>query len=180
MQRLSYPSETLLSNIINRNIIVLSFKYYPRKPLGRRPSIARIPTVIFVSISGAGRREGGRGNRKQCRRRCRDRRCRPPVGFCCAIRRREIDSSSLGKHLCSVERLHCDCDCVLLFTSSFSPFVTWESGHSFPFPNGSLVIILVMVMRRRTDGRIWGRGRRGRRDAGYVFAREGRGKLIAC
>ena len=59
MQRLSYPSETLLSNIIKRNIIVLSFKYYPRKPLGRRPSIARIPTVIFVSISGAGRREGG-------------------------------------------------------------------------------------------------------------------------
>ena len=47
---------------------------------------------------------------------------------------------------------------VLLFTSSFSPFVTWESGHSFPFPNGSPVIMLVMVMRRRTDdgGRIWG------------------------
>ena len=31
----------------------------------------------------------------------------------------------------------CVCSYVLLFTSSFSPFVTWESGHSFPFPNGS-------------------------------------------
>ena len=37
MQRLSYPSEPVLSIKITRNIIVLSFKDSPRKPLGRRP-----------------------------------------------------------------------------------------------------------------------------------------------
>ena len=37
MQRLSYPTETVLSNNIARNRIVLSFKDSPRKPLGRRP-----------------------------------------------------------------------------------------------------------------------------------------------
>ena len=36
MQRLSYPTKTVLSNKITRNIIVLSFKDSPRKPLGRR------------------------------------------------------------------------------------------------------------------------------------------------
>ena len=35
--RLSYRSETVLSNKITRNRIVLSFKDSPRKPLGRRP-----------------------------------------------------------------------------------------------------------------------------------------------
>ena len=39
MQRLSYPTETVLSNKIDRNRIVLSFKDSPRKPLGRRPSL---------------------------------------------------------------------------------------------------------------------------------------------
>ena len=35
MQRLTYPTETVLSNKIARNRIVLSFKDSPRKPLGR-------------------------------------------------------------------------------------------------------------------------------------------------
>ena len=38
MQRLSYSTETVLSNKITRNKKVLSFKDSPRKPLGRRPS----------------------------------------------------------------------------------------------------------------------------------------------
>ena len=37
MQRLSYPTETVLTNEITRNRIVLSFKDSLRKPLGRRP-----------------------------------------------------------------------------------------------------------------------------------------------
>ena len=37
MQRLSYPTETVLSNKITRNRIVLSFRDSPRKPLRRRP-----------------------------------------------------------------------------------------------------------------------------------------------
>ena len=37
MQRLSYPTETVLSNEITRDRIVLSFKDSPRKPLGQRP-----------------------------------------------------------------------------------------------------------------------------------------------
>ena len=37
MQRLSYPTETVISNKITRNRIVLSFKDSPRKPLRRRP-----------------------------------------------------------------------------------------------------------------------------------------------
>ena len=40
MQRLSYATETVLSSMINRNRIVLSFKDSPRKPLGRRPTRA--------------------------------------------------------------------------------------------------------------------------------------------
>ena len=39
MQRLSYPTETVLSNKITTNRIVLSFKD-PSKPLGRRPKEA--------------------------------------------------------------------------------------------------------------------------------------------
>ena len=39
MLRLSYPTETVLSNKITRNRIVLSFKDSPRKPLGRRPKM---------------------------------------------------------------------------------------------------------------------------------------------
>ena len=37
MQRLSCPTETVSSNKITRNRIVLSFKDSPRKPLGQRP-----------------------------------------------------------------------------------------------------------------------------------------------
>ena len=43
MQRLSYPTETVLSNKITRNRIVLSFKDSPRKPLGRRPHVCPRP-----------------------------------------------------------------------------------------------------------------------------------------
>ena len=44
---LSYPTETVLSNKITRNRIVLSFKDSPRKPLRRRPGIpqSRPPTT---------------------------------------------------------------------------------------------------------------------------------------
>ena len=37
MQRLSYPAETVLSNKMSKNGIVLSFKDSPRIPLRRRP-----------------------------------------------------------------------------------------------------------------------------------------------
>ena len=37
MQRLSNPTDTVLSNKIARNRIVLSFKDSLRRPLGRRP-----------------------------------------------------------------------------------------------------------------------------------------------
>ena len=40
MQRLSYPTETVLSNNITRNRIVQSFKDSPPKPLRRRPIIS--------------------------------------------------------------------------------------------------------------------------------------------
>ena len=40
MQRLSYPTETDLSNKITRNRLVLSFIDSPRKQLGRRPDHA--------------------------------------------------------------------------------------------------------------------------------------------
>ena len=39
MQRISYPTETVLYNKITRNRIVPSIKDSPRKPLRRRPSI---------------------------------------------------------------------------------------------------------------------------------------------
>ena len=39
MLRQSYPTETVLSNKITRNILVLSFKNSPRKVLGRRTAI---------------------------------------------------------------------------------------------------------------------------------------------
>ena len=45
MQRLSYPTETVLSNKITRNRIVLSFKDSPRKPLRRRPAVGRRRSV---------------------------------------------------------------------------------------------------------------------------------------
>ena len=41
MQRLSYPTETVLSNKNTRNTIVLSFKDSPRNPLRRRPMDGR-------------------------------------------------------------------------------------------------------------------------------------------
>ena len=42
MQRLSYATETVLSNKITRNRIVLLFKDSPRKPFGRRPRVAKV------------------------------------------------------------------------------------------------------------------------------------------
>ena len=57
MLRLSYPTETVLSNKITRNIIVLSFKDIPWKPLRRRPtsvsscsSCRRRPTYLIRPV----------------------------------------------------------------------------------------------------------------------------------
>ena len=57
MQRLSDPTETVLSKKITRNNIVLSFKDSPRKPLGQRPMVAMplhksgiIPAIHFLSM----------------------------------------------------------------------------------------------------------------------------------
>ena len=47
MQRQSYPIETVLSNKITRNIIVVSFKEIPRKPLGRRPHDPRLTNPVL-------------------------------------------------------------------------------------------------------------------------------------
>ena len=62
MQRLSYQTETVLSNKITRNRIVLSFKDSPRKPLGRRPKdlyTLRHPfTATFRSMSIAEQTNG--------------------------------------------------------------------------------------------------------------------------
>ena len=45
MQRLSYPTDTVLSHNITRYRIVLSFKYSPRKPIRWRPKEQiRIPS----------------------------------------------------------------------------------------------------------------------------------------
>ena len=40
MQRLSYTTETVLSNMVARKRIVLSFKDSPRKPLRRRRKVS--------------------------------------------------------------------------------------------------------------------------------------------
>ena len=52
MQRLSYPSEIVLSNNITRNRIVPSFKDSPRKPLRRRPEneekVPRDPDIVAL------------------------------------------------------------------------------------------------------------------------------------
>ena len=53
MPRLSYPTETVLSNKITRNRIVLSFKDSPRNPLGRRPKGG---TLVWTGISRFGRK----------------------------------------------------------------------------------------------------------------------------
>ena len=52
MQRLSYPTETVLSNKITRNGIVLSFKDSPRKPLKGSVLMQRLsyPTETVLSI----------------------------------------------------------------------------------------------------------------------------------
>ena len=83
----------------------------------------------------------------------------------------------MENHLCSVERL--DCDCVLrvviihelifpLRDLGIGPFVSiskWIAGHNARNGNAS------------SDGRIWGR-RRG--EGSVMCARERKGKLIAC
>ena len=48
MQRLSYPTETVLSNKVTRKRIVLSFKDSPRKPLGRRPRMMRQTCLLLL------------------------------------------------------------------------------------------------------------------------------------
>ena len=51
MQRLSYPTETVLSKKVPRNRIVISFKDSPRKPLWRRPQTPfRPPPPILSSF----------------------------------------------------------------------------------------------------------------------------------
>ena len=51
MPRLSYLTETVLSNKITKKRIVLSFKDSPRKQLGRRPSIIIIVVVVVAAIT---------------------------------------------------------------------------------------------------------------------------------
>ena len=68
MQRLSFLTETVLSNKINRNRIVLSFKDSPRKPLGRRPSLffrlEKAGSVVMTNNSESGDTGEERGGRK--------------------------------------------------------------------------------------------------------------------
>ena len=47
MQRLSYPTETVLSTKITRNRIVLSFKDSLREALGRRPGLDECPRILL-------------------------------------------------------------------------------------------------------------------------------------
>ena len=67
MQRLSYPTETVLSNKITRNRTVLSFKDSPRKPLGRRPLLrprswrTEIKICTFLLLRLVEGRKGGGG-----------------------------------------------------------------------------------------------------------------------
>ena len=49
MQRLSYLTETVLSNKISSNRLVLSFKDSPRKPLRRRPCVALPPFPLSLN-----------------------------------------------------------------------------------------------------------------------------------
>ena len=56
MQRLSYPTETVLSNKNTRNTIVLSFKDSPRNPLRRRPLVRG--KGIKDGMEGEERRKG--------------------------------------------------------------------------------------------------------------------------
>ena len=71
MQRLSYPTETVLSNKITRNRIVTSIKDSPRKPLGRRGSEGRLHSgekKFITSFLGIEMEERGRrttGNESQ-------------------------------------------------------------------------------------------------------------------
>ena len=51
MQRLSYPTENVLSNKITRNNIVLSFKDSPQKPLRRQPFLPQLKTLILLVAS---------------------------------------------------------------------------------------------------------------------------------
>ena len=57
MQRLSYPSEIVLSNKIPRNRIVLSFKDSPRKPLDGDLNSPR-PSEVHQAKEGIKIREG--------------------------------------------------------------------------------------------------------------------------
>ena len=56
MQRLSYPTKTVLSNKITRNRIVLSFKGSAGKPLRRRPEVWG--TRKSLSLFGGGAIKG--------------------------------------------------------------------------------------------------------------------------
>ena len=60
MQRLSYPTETVLSNKITRNRIVLSFKDSPKKPfdgflgLSLRDRTITFPVILVDKIVSVG------------------------------------------------------------------------------------------------------------------------------
>ena len=65
MQRLYYPTETVLSIKIARNIKVLSFKDSPGKPLRWRPSAAgdaiaavRLPSAVDAMLAQISRKRG--------------------------------------------------------------------------------------------------------------------------
>ena len=62
MQRLSYPTDTVLSNKITRNRIVLSFKDSARKPLGRRHLEEK--QAEHDAFSNHGEERGGKERRK--------------------------------------------------------------------------------------------------------------------
>ena len=90
MQRLFYPIETVLSNKITRNGIVLSFKNSPRKLLGRRPPLSGSVRRPRGARSLHSRYFEHRRRRKRERRRSRRRR-----------RRRKDEEIVSQGHLCN-------------------------------------------------------------------------------
>ena len=66
MQRLSYPTQAVLSNKINKNRVIISSKDSPRKPLGRRPpfscqTLPRLPLPTKQLGAWLGKQSYGSG-----------------------------------------------------------------------------------------------------------------------
>ena len=59
MQRLSYPTETVSSNKITRNRIVISSKDSPTKPLGRQPEERDVRGEGIIVVLNKSLRRGG-------------------------------------------------------------------------------------------------------------------------